>query len=229
MTAVLNPPPTSVESAASATAPLDRTTPPIRTAREVAAALGVSADRLIVTPAPGSATEADCARCERPTELINGTLVEKSVNYFSSKVAMQIVGLLFVYLRENPIAEVSGPDGSVRMNGGNLRLPDIAVTRLDRVPSDRRERTLSVGPDLAIEVLSPGNTAQEMSAKRAEYFASGVTEVWELDPLKKTGRVFRENECVRVLSAEDSFEGGDILPGLTVSISEVLNAAERGA
>ena len=203
-----------------------RSTPPaLRTASQFAAALGVSADRLIVNPAPGTATESDCARCERPTELINGTLVEKPVDNFSSVVAAQIIISIGVYLRKQQIGRVSGPDGSFRMSGGNLRLPDVAVTLNERLTGDRTQAVPDWVPDLAIEVLSPGNTPREMELKRAEYFAAGVIEVWELDPLQRTGRVFRDGQCVRVLSAEDSFEGGDVLPGLTISIAEVLDAA----
>ena len=144
---------------------------------------------------------------------------------FSSVVAAQIIISIGVYLRKQQIGRVSGPDGSFRMSGGNLRLPDVAVTLNERLTGDRTQAVPDWVPDLAIEVLSPGNTPREMELKRAEYFAAGVIEVWELDPLQRTGRVFRDGQCVRVLSAEDSFEGGDVLPGLTISIAEVLDAA----
>ena len=73
MTTLLEPPPPAAK-------------PVRRTAADVVEALGVPADRVLVNPAPGMATEADCARCERPTELINATLVEKPVyNYFERR------------------------------------------------------------------------------------------------------------------------------------------------
>ena len=202
---------------------------PRRTAADVAAALGVPPDRLLVNPAPGTATEADAMRCERPTELIEGTLVAKPVNYFSSKVALQIVLLLGDHLRKNPVAELGGVDGSVRMSAGNLRLPDVSVTRLERLPDDGTLATLPVAPDLAIEVLSPGNTKREMANKRAEYFASGAREVWEIDLLSRTGRVYRDGACVRDLTADDAFDGGEILPGFTTRLADPIDAAARSA
>ncbi len=40
----------------------------------------------------------------------------------------------------------------------------------------------SLVPDLAVEVLSPSNTAAEMDQKLRDYFAAGVRLVWYLDP-----------------------------------------------
>ena len=222
---------TVLERPPQTTPPTDSVaTSPVRTAGELAALLGVPAERLVINPAPGTATAEDCARCERPTELIDGTLVEKPVNNFSSAVAFQIAFAIQTHALATAVSvRISGADGSFRMSDNNLRLPDIAVTRAERLSGDQTTAVPDWVPDLAIEVLSPGNTAKEMSDKRSEYFASGVTEVWESDPLKKTGRVFRENQCVRVLSAEDSFEGGDILPGFAVVLGEIIDAVPTPA
>ena len=164
--------------------------PRIRSAADVAAELGVPAERLVVNPAPGTATEADCARCERPTELIDGTLVEKPVNNFPSGVAIRIANLIQRFADDNAVAvHVTGGDGSYRMVDRNLRLPDVAVTPDERLVGDPHAATPTWLPDLAIEVLSPSNTRREMADKRSGYFASGVEEVWEIDPVQRTGRV----------------------------------------
>ena len=49
---------------------------------------------------------------------------------------------------------------------------------------------LDLTPDLAIEVLSPRNTKREMARKRREYFLGGTRLVWEVDPNKRTVRVY---------------------------------------
>ena len=202
--------------------------PAIRSAADVAAELGVPPERLVVNPAPGTATEEDCARCERPTELIDGTLVEKPVNNFSSGVATRIANLIQRFADDNAVdVHVTGGDGSYRMVDRNLRLPDVAVTPDERLAGDPHAATPSWLPDLAVEVLSPSNTRREMADKRAEYFASGVAEVWEIDPVQRTGRVYRGDECVRVLGADDAFDCESLLPGFSMRLADPIEYVER--
>ena len=215
MTTLLEPPPPAA-------------TPVRRTAADVVEALGVPADRVLVNPAPGTATEADCARCERPTELINATLVEKPVNNFSSAVAFRIAFHIQAFAIGRFVVRISMGDGSFRMSGGNLRLPDVGVTRAERLSGDLMAAVPDWVPDLAIEVLNPGNTAIEMETKRTEFFAAGVSEVWEIDPLGRTARVFRGGECVRSLGEDDTLDGGDVLPGFSLGLGGVIDEAAAG-
>ncbi len=81
-------------------------------------------------------------------------------------------------------------------------------------------------PDLAIEVLSSGNTRKEITRKLRTYFESGVRLVWVVDPRKRTVRVHTSPDKYTRLGEDDTLDGGEILPGFTVSIREWLEAAE---
>ena len=111
---------------------------------------------------------------------------------------------------------VTAPDGMVRLAPGLVRIPDVAFVSWARLPGRRvpREPIPDLAPDLAVEVLSESNTADEMARKRREYFAAGVRLVWQVAPLARTVEVYTAPEQVMLLREEDTLEGGEVLPGL---------------
>ena len=82
-------------------------------------------------------------------------------------------------------------------------------------------------PDLAVEVLSPSNTRHEMATKLREYFAAGVRLVLYVDPPERTARAFTSPETWTDLGPGDSLDGGDVLPGFRLAMSEWFDRAER--
>jgi Uma2 family endonuclease len=85
------------------------------------------------------------------------------------------------------------------------------------VPKDAAPQ---LAPALAVEVLSAGNTGEEMRIKLGEYFASGVRVVWILDPPTRTLRVYDAPERFRQLTGEDTLDAGTLLPGFTVRVGQ---------
>ena len=80
-----------------------------------------------------------------------------------------------------------------------------------------------MAPDLAVEVLSAGNTAREMARKRQEYFAAGVQVVWQVDPNARTVEVFTAPDQSTVLHEAQTLEGGTVLPGFTLPLQELFS------
>ncbi len=86
----------------------------------------------------------------------------------------------------------------------------------DRIPGRRvpDEAIPTLAPDLAIEVLSVGNTAREMLLKREDYFRVGVRLVWLIDPRARIVSVYTSAESPTVLLAEsDILDAAPVLPG----------------
>lgn len=82
----------------------------------------------------------------------------------------------------------------------------------------RRQSYLEGAPDLAVEVVSPGNTRREMLRKAAEYLAAGARQVWILDPEGRTVTVHARGRAPRTLTAADRLDGGDLLPGFSLPV-----------
>jgi Uma2 family endonuclease len=159
-------------------------------------------------------------------ELIDGELlVSKAPGTSHQRSLGRLFYRLTNYLVDNPIGElIFGP--GVVFDDYNAVIPDIVY-----VSSERQhivtERGLIDAPDLAIEVVSPGekNSERDRQLKRLLYSRRGVREYWVVDPQLKSIEVYRLHENVLVLEA--TLRGSDVLtsallPGFSCPVSEIL-------
>jgi Uma2 family endonuclease len=194
---------------------------------------GIPASRVRMHPTPGTATEDDAIAAEsqfgRLCELVEGTLVEKPVGFYESIIAGVISRMLGEFVVPRRLGVVAGEQGMMRVVPGRVRMPDVSFTSWPRVPADFvSDAAPRVSPDLAIEVLSAGNTVAEMDSKRAEYFAGGTRLVWLVDPRDRTFAVYRPGAADPVMfGAGDVVDGGDVLPGFALDVADVFAQAER--
>lgn len=192
-------------------------------------------ERVRLKPTPGTATEADViaskARYNCLCELVDGVLVEKPVGYYESRLAFVLGYFLEDYLERNDLGFAFGADGLVRVDVGQVRLPDISFYFWDRFPNRLLPpgSILGMVPDLAVEILSPTNTKKEMARKRREYFIGGARQVWEVDPKKRTVRVYTAPDESLLLREDDTLDGGTLLPGFSVSIRRWFERAGKKA
>jgi Uma2 family endonuclease len=186
----------------------------------------IAPERVRFRPLPGTATEQDVlevrARTGRLCELVDGVLVEKGMGFLESYLAGALIEILRGFVKPRHLGLVTAPDGMVRLAPGLVRIPDVAFVSWARLPGRRvpREPIPDLSPDLAVEVLSESNTADEMARKRREYFAAGVRLVWQVAPLTRTVEVYTAPEQVTVLHEEDTLEGGAVLPGFALPLRE---------
>ena len=104
-----------------------------------------------------------------------------------------------------------------------LLFPDVALVRADRLPPGGPwDRYPDIAPDLAIEIVSPSNTAQKVEDKVAEYLAAGVPLVWVLHPKRRTVTVRTPDGPRRVPSERDELDGGDVLPGFRLPVARLF-------
>jgi Uma2 family endonuclease len=193
---------------------------------------GISADRVRFRPVPGTAVEQDVfdldAQGDSMCELVDGTLVEKGMGLEESILAMIIGRILANFVIPRNLGLIAGEQGMFRLFPGCIRLPDVAYASHAR----RRGRPITdpapdMAPDLAVEVLSLGNTVREMKKKRADYFTSGVMLVWSFDPRNRTVAVYTSVDDPLVLTINDRLDGGDVLPGFSVAIKSIFDELDQ--
>jgi len=193
---------------------------------------GIPLSRVRAVPPPGTATEKDVLAAEsrwgRICELVDGVLVEKTMGYYESLVAMLLGRLLGDFVERHNLGIVLGEAGTLRILPTQVRIPDLCVIRWERFPGRRlpREPIPAVAPDLAVEVLSEANTPGEMQRKLRDYFQAGVRLVWYLDPKARTVAVYTAPDCCTVVGEGDVLEGGDVLPGFQLPLRELFARAE---
>ena len=194
---------------------------------------GIPANRVRLQPPPGTATERDVvrvhARDRRLCELVDGVLVEKPMGYYESFLAGVLIKLLGNFLDQHDLGIVAGESGMLRLAAGMVRIPDVSFVSWDRLPSQvvPRRPIPDLVPDLAIEVLSPGNTKREMARKLDDYFSAGVRAVWFLEPKTKTVQVFAAPDRSVLLRTKDTLEGGNVLPGFRVPVRKLFPQRKR--
>ena len=189
---------------------------------------GVSPDRIHLSPTPGRATENDLlafqARSGRICELIDGVLVEKIMGAPEALLAGFILHLFWQHLEAHTLGIVLAPDGLLRILGWQIRAPDVSFIRWERLAGRQvpREQVFPVAPDLAIEILSPGNTQGEMSRKLHDYFTAGVRLVWYIDPASRIARAYTAEDEGIACRATDVLAAGEVLPGFQLPLERLF-------
>jgi Uma2 family endonuclease len=185
---------------------------------------GVPLERIRFQPPPGTATVEDVLNIEahedRLCELVDGVLVEKPMGFTESRIGMLLGSYLTHFVEAHDLGIVTGESGMIRMPKNLVRIPDAAFFAWDKFP-DRElpdEGAPRLAPDLAVEVLSKGNTKAEMARKLREYFSVGVRLVWFIDARSRSATVYTSPTRSKVLSADQSLDGGKVLPGFSLPI-----------
>lgn len=158
---------------------------------------------------------------DRILELIDGELVEKMPSFTPSRIAMNISFFFKLYLREHPLGYVTGADGGYIMPNGNVLIPDVGYISKVRLPEEP-EREAPVPPDLAVEVKSPTDSKRAMRRKAERYLELGTRIVWLVFPDEQQVEVYLSNEDVKTVGVDGTLEGGEVLPGFTLSVRELF-------
>ncbi len=184
----------------------------------------VPLSRVRLLPDGRAATEEDVIvihdREGRLFELVDGVLVEKAMGTWESYLAQRLGRLLGNYVEDRGLGFVLGADGMARLMPGLIRIPDVSFVSWEQLPVREVPDTpmLKLAPDLAVEVISPGNTRQEMEQKLSDYFAQGVRLVWYMYPKSREVHVFTSPEKCRVLQEADELTGDDVIPGFRLPL-----------
>lgn len=157
-------------------------------------------------------------------ELVDGKLRTRPMGAKSSWIGGRIYGFLFTFLADHPLGHLFISDcGYTCFPKNNLRKPDVSFIRLGRLEGEEiPSGWLTIPPDLAVEVLSPGDVSDEMDKKVQEYLKAGTRLVWEVHPASKTVIVHRANGTIAALNETDSLDGEDVIPGFSIPLVKIF-------
>jgi len=142
--------------------------------------------------------------------------------------AASLIGhFIHSFLDQHHLGIVLGEAGTLRILPEQVRIADVAFIRWERFPNGKlpREPVPALAPDLAIEVLSKGNTEPEMQRKGRDYFAAGVRLVWYIDPESQIATAYTAADQSTAIGRDGVLDGGDVLPGFTLSLTELFAKA----
>ncbi|HEV2492754.1 MAG TPA: Uma2 family endonuclease [Terriglobia bacterium] len=143
------------------------------------------------------------------------------VNFRHEIVLARVITYLVEYCRLHP-EWIWVPSNAVfTMSSGNWRLPDASIVSRARLPQGRvPERRAEFSPDVAFEILSPGNTAGEVQLKKKDYQESGVTQVW-IDLDKRVVELICPDRPLQFFR-EDQILVIDSLPGFSLDLNSLF-------
>jgi Uma2 family endonuclease len=159
-------------------------------------------------------------------ELVVGKLREMPPSgHEHGRVAMRFSGPLSVFVEENDLGAVYAAETGflLAQDPDTIRGPDMAFVTRERVAAVPGGQGYFPGaPDLAVEVVSPGDTYSEVEAKVGEWFAAGCRMVVVANPRNRTVKVYRSITEVTILIADDTFDGGDVVPGFRILVRRIF-------
>jgi Uma2 family endonuclease len=124
-------------------------------------------------------------------------------------------GLGVVFGAETGFKIASDPD--------TVRAPDLAFVRRERIPGEGIPRGFWPGaPDLAVEVVSPGDTYTEVEEKVHDWLNAGTRMVLVLNPRTRTVAVYTSHADVVRLTESDTLDGGEVLPGFSCGVAKLF-------
>jgi Uma2 family endonuclease len=194
---------------------------------------GVPANRVLLAPSPGTATEADlilmCETKRKLCELVDGTLVEKAMGAIESYLAVVLARYLGNFIAAHDLGILLGEAGMLRFSATRIYLPDISFISWQQDPmrAMQKQQVPNLHPDLAIEVLSPANTLSEMERKRSDYFEWGTQLVWQLEPKTKSMQVFTAVDTLTTVEADGVLGGGEVVPGFSLPLAKLFENTDR--
>lgn len=162
---------------------------------------------------------------ERRFELIDGEIVEMSPSELHGLIAALITAALVHHAKAHDLGRVT-IEARHQMPGDeyNARLPDVAFTRKERALPIVEKGSIPQMPDLAVEVKSPDDTYLSLRRKAEYYLANGSQMVWLIYPEKRLIEIYRAEADVEILREEEVIDGGEVLPGLRLPVSDLFPA-----
>lgn len=157
-------------------------------------------------------------------ELVKGELVEvPPVGRTQGGIAAELAACLVPYAREHDLGRVFVETGfRLECRPDTVRAPDVSLVKTERL-TDRLLRGYFPGaPDLAVEVVSPGDTANYLESKTQDYLAHGAQRVWVIYPETRSLVVHRPDGMARRYGADETLTDEEFLPGFSLSLNEMF-------
>ena len=159
-------------------------------------------------------------------ELVKGVIRRMPLAGFEHGIrSAKIGGRLDTHVERHKLGYVCGAETGFKIaqNPDTVRAPDAAFVRQATIDEQGISKGYWEGaPDLAVEVISPGDTYTEVAEKVDEWLNAGCAMVWVINPRRKTVEVYRSPEDMTVLREDGILEGGDVIAGFQCYVRDLF-------
>jgi len=170
---------------------------------------------------------------EGKSELVRGEVrLTPPAGASHGRAATNLVVALSVFVKAHRLGDVFGDAVGYELTPfpHTVRVPDASFVRADRIPPDGLRAVLfKFPPDLAVEVLSPSETASSLEEKIRDYAVAGTPLIWIIDPMRRTIMTIPSDAPVSWLAEGDTLRGGSVIPGFSCPVADIFDGIARGA
>lgn len=103
-----------------------------------------------------------------------------------------------------------------------LRIPDVSFVAITRLRLQPPDEYIEGSPELAIEVVSPSDPAEELEEKIRQYFDAGAKLVWIVYPKTRSVHVYTAPRTPAILEENDMLEAPELFPGWSVPVKDLF-------
>ncbi|MFW6028068.1 MAG: Uma2 family endonuclease [bacterium] len=161
------------------------------------------------------------SRCE----LVRGEIVEMvPAGYDHGDVAFAFGLLIGQFVREHGLGKVFAAETGflLERNPDTVRAPDVAFIRSDRLSQGPHPGFFEGAPDLAVEVVSPNDSASAITAKVEDWLHHGTDLVWVADPQTRTVTAYTRDHHATIYHLDDTLPGEPVLTGFQLPLGELF-------
>jgi len=159
-------------------------------------------------------------------ELVQGELRRMNpAGNVHGRIAVRITWRLAQYVEVNRLGTVYAAEMGFRIasDPDTVRAPDVAFVSQTRVEAvGEVEGFWPEAPDLAIEVISPGDTFTEVEEKVFDWLEAGTKMVVVINPRQRSSTVYKSPTDIIALAEADVLKGGDVVPGFELAVREIF-------
>ncbi len=160
------------------------------------------------------------------SELVRGEVRRMALaGNVHGRIAVNVAAPLHQYAREHDLGTVFAAETGFKIatNPDTVRAPDVAFVSRERLEEVGEVEGFWPGaPDLAVEVVSPGDLYTEVEEKVLGWLEAGSRLVVIVDPRNRTVSVRPRQAEVRVLTGGDVLDGGDVVPGWELPVADIF-------
>lgn len=138
------------------------------------------------------------AKFEYHVERIRGCEIQKPLPRRLHAILQKRIMLELAKLEAEGLLEIL-PELDVLTGGGDWIVPDVTVVRVDAVYQDGK---LSGPAEIAVEIMSPGQTIGQLFDKCELLHAAGTKHCWVLWPAKRTAWRYDAGELPAIAESE---------------------------